>query len=118
MIDLQDKEELWPNKWVRVMCDYCAEPTWMYRSGPMDPETLPISEELVSDLMDWFHVFNRSSAFDPFPEYDEWCVTGKALAIRLKKELPDDWTVVYFDPTKTTDDVDQNRSEFEYEITL
>lgn len=118
MTERQNIEGLWPNNWVRVMCDYCAEPTWDSNGYPEDPNTLPISKELVEELEKWFGVFNRGSAFEPFPEYDEWCTTGKNLAIRLRKELPKEWTVVYFDPTKTKDDLDQDRSEFEYEITL
>ena len=102
------------------MCDYCGEPTWMFEGGPMDPSTLPISDVLVQCLNAWFDVFNHGSAFEPWEDgqFEEWCKIGKTLAITLREELPSEWTVVYFDPMKTTEDVDQDRSEFEYEITL
>jgi uncharacterized protein YbdZ (MbtH family) len=92
---------LWPNRYVKVMCDFCAAPTWNADGHPEEPHSLPIPEELVGDLMAWWTLYNRQSTNledgeeDPHALPEGWHATGFQLACRLRLALPIGWTVVH-----------------------
>lgn len=40
-------------KWVRIMCDYAADPIWSRSGGNVDLEDLPVSADLLKRLLAW-----------------------------------------------------------------
>lgn len=114
-------ERLADDKWVRVMCDYCADGLWAKDGCAVSSDELPVSRgtrALLREWQDWFEAFSesyipaeeRTKSFDvaAFSDF------GKIIAHKIKDELPD-WTVIYFDEAKSEFSAD--RSTFEYEIT-
>lgn len=93
--------DLWPDHWVRVMCDWSAEPTWNAHGHPESPFTLPISQGLATQLQAWFEHFDEQDTMRPNPDPRGGFVReGRALAHALRRELPSSWTVVYYDDAK------------------
>lgn len=106
-------------KWVRVMCDYSAEGLWAKDGCAMDIESLPVSRSVCFDLGAWQAFYEHQPTQEPMPEKElKWfSVRGLVIAKAIKTELPD-WTVIYFDEGKIRHgDLQQPRSEFEYEVT-
>jgi hypothetical protein len=92
---------LWPDRRVKVMCDFSASPTWNAEGCPEDPRSLPIPEDLADDLWAWHVAYNRQSTGledgeeDPNALTPAWHATGYRLACRLRLALPAGWTVVH-----------------------
>lgn len=82
-------------KWVRIMCDYCAEAVWDKYGGAESIDSLPVTQELRDALEHWQRIFNKY--FDSFDlnDLDEFTEIGIELAALVKQELPD-WTVMFF----------------------
>ncbi|MBF0480559.1 MAG: hypothetical protein HQK81_10800 [Desulfovibrionaceae bacterium] len=90
------------DKYVRVMCDFCADGVWS-KEGAICSDELPITADLAEKLRDWNWLYDlwyddedRSSwvadGFGP----DEFTATGLELAKEIKRQLPD-WEVVFHD---------------------
>ncbi len=90
------------------MADYESYPTWLIESaGTMniDPETLPISPDLVWSLMQWAQSYDDTldsddplaSGFANAEQEAEFHALGQALAKRLAVELAGQYRVDYFD---------------------
>ncbi|ELR02349.1 hypothetical protein GMDG_08805 [Pseudogymnoascus destructans 20631-21] len=84
---------------IKVMADYHTHPLWALDTdvyGDFDPDLLPISDELASDLNDWAGAFTASLNHDD-PAVSLWtdeqhrthAAMARPLAIRLARELPD-----------------------------
>ena len=107
------------DKWVRIMCDFGAEPIWDRQGAPAYLYELPVSEELRQRLANWQATF-ESEGDTPHPpgsiSVAAFSAEGIAIARAVKAALPD-WTVVYFDEEKAAPSpVDRPRSYFEYEV--
>lgn len=121
---MTDIEDAFPGRYVRVMCDYCADGVWI-RGGPAgNADELPVAPGLIARIRAWQHDFERmpekpgkhlsQETFDAL--HAVFARNGLEIACDLKRALPA-WTVVYFDESKLTGNKDQPRAEFEYEIT-
>ena len=122
----RDVAEIAQRRWVRVMCDYSADGVWA--PGSISPEWLPISPELMLRIHEWQMWYERlpheGFALVSCDEAMRFAETGLAIAIQVKRELPD-WTVVYSDegiwlderkpPPKGAIPI-HDRPEYEYEI--
>jgi hypothetical protein len=93
---------------IRVRAEYECWPLW--HTGPedydnIDPETLPITAGLADDLNEWAAEFDRTlnqdyppdSGFENPDDEQRWAERGRELAVRLRAELDDSWTVLYHD---------------------
>jgi len=92
---------------IRLMAEYDTDALWSLDPaslGPIDPSSLPVSEETIERIRGWAkqydeqlnredpresHFFNEERAAD----FDR---EGLSLWIRLRSELPRDWTVEYY----------------------
>lgn len=94
-------------KKIRLMTDYGCYPLWWDEPdqvGDLDPESLPLSQEIIQRLYDWADAFDaRLNLADPSdsPEVTpeeverfEW--EGLSLWKQLDQELSPDYEVVYF----------------------
>jgi len=93
---------------VKVKADYESFPLWQHDSAELaniDPATLPISPELVQELLDWADTYGRTvnsshplaSGFPYAAAEDAFCTHGESLARRLAVELDPRYAVEYFD---------------------
>jgi hypothetical protein len=92
---------------IKLMADYGSSPLWGLdpeNVGNIAPSSLPLSEDLRSDLRAWAEHFDRTLNQDYPPEggfssdaeelaFDE---DGRKLWRRLQKELGDSYTVKYY----------------------
>ena len=90
---------------LKLMADYDCFPLWEASPGVVgnvDPESLPISEDLKCALAYWAKAYddtlNRddpsSSGFRSKQAEDAFCMQGNQLLPRLKKELGPDYSVL------------------------
>ncbi len=49
-------------RWVRVMCDYCADPVWARSGGNCELENLPVSDGLIERLRAWARLYEDKSS--------------------------------------------------------
>lgn len=107
--------------WVRIMCDYCADPVWARGGGNCDLESLPVSPGLIDRLRAWARLYKGKSSSTGVLNWRhrrQFSEEGLAIAEAVKAELPD-WTVVYHDEEMCEETVWTDgtpRSVFEYEI--
>lgn len=107
-------------KWVRIMCDYSADPVWASDGTMIDLDDLPVTQELKQRLRAWEEIFDRQDLFASSPSYDvaAFSRTGRELAREVKRQLPD-WTVVYYDEeAAAAKAADAPTETFEYEIEI
>lgn len=123
-------------KYVRIFCDYCADPFWHKHGGMMGYEQLPISDTLKMAFYAWDQHFQFNDTYLAYwsDKYGEkgflsyFSKMGEMLAKQVKKELPD-WTVVYLNKqlqheyNKELDELPDDeqpkiidRSSWEYEV--
>ena len=104
-------------KWVRIMCDYSADPVWGPDGTMAYLDDLPVSDDLRQHLRDWEAVYDLQD--EPgAPPFDvaAFSQTGRELASEVKRQLPD-WTVIYYDAEASLGwQADAPRMIFEYEI--
>lgn len=114
---MRDDRDIDEAKWVRIMCDYCADPVWVPNGAGTSLDSLPVSEGLRGDLERWSAWYDRHDDFGgPKLDVPAFAAEGRTLAGRVKAELPD-WTVIYFDEEALAGKkLDAPRSTFEYEI--
>lgn len=83
---------------IKVMADYQCHPLWELspgECGDIDPNTLPISEELKQKLTDWAALFDETldisdpanSGFKSGEVESDFKAQGIKLAEQLQKEL-------------------------------
>jgi hypothetical protein len=92
---------------IRVMPDYQSYPTWQPGAGEynVDPETLPISQELAGELNAWADDYDAtlvaddpaSSGFPDVASETAFAERGDRLARRLAAELAGRYRVEYHD---------------------
>ena len=90
------------DKWVQIMCDFCADPVWDREGVPAELADLPVSESLQERLRAWQEWYEREAdAIDGRPTFDvaSFASEGHALAREVKSALPD-WTIVYLDEAR------------------
>lgn len=86
-------------RWVRIFCDYSADPVWAKSGGNCDLSNLPVSETLASRMRAWADHYERMPLSGGVLD---WCdgrahvAEGLEIARAVKRELPD-WTVIYLD---------------------
>ena len=88
---------------IDVLADYCHFPLWDLgdMGRMMRPEELPLSDDLVDDLIMWSEtqaiVLQIDNRYDwPFPEFGErFGRQGLRLAQRVQDELGDKYEVSY-----------------------
>lgn len=109
--------------WVRVMCDHCADPVWGRDGVMLDVDDIEMSPRLKGRLREWADRFEELSAraeHGATPgltrEWKAFAMQGRHVAASLKDERPE-LTVIYFDQFRLTGCRDQDRGEFEFEIT-
>jgi len=97
-----------PARKIRLMADYFCHPLWHNGGvdvGDIDPASLPISEELQSDLNAWARAFDaildmddpgNKGGFASQQARDEFVVRGEELAARLREELGAGWEIEYW----------------------
>lgn len=81
---------------IKLDMDWCSWPTWgVDESGDFNPKSLPISQELLSDLMAWRKAYQdnydsscpEKSDFPNQEAADNWSREGMRLWIRMINEL-------------------------------
>lgn len=116
-----------PAKWVRVMGDYCSSGIWHWEGHEMDPDDLPVPDDIKARLANWaaryFSWTDSWCAGDPdnfarMREHDRllrlYSDEGRAIARSIKSALPE-WTVVYFDEDLSGRHM--IRAKYQFEIT-
>ena len=89
---------------IKLMTDFGCPPLWFWGDGPIDPEDLPISSELQSDLWAWAEIYEQildwnnpaDSGFDSVEDFVSFSDTGERLWLRLIDELTGLYTVTHF----------------------
>ncbi|MDR5778535.1 hypothetical protein QCE63_03700 [Caballeronia sp. LZ065] len=87
---------------VRVMPDYASNCIWHFDGMHMDPEELPVPNDLKLRLAQWADWYNINDDFKPPEErqnrlnWDKFNAEGLAIARAIKRALPA-WTVVWWD---------------------
>lgn len=108
-------------KWVRVMCDYCADAVWNVHGQSCELIDLPVSDSLRSHLRAWQEFYDRhcpvpGSKSSGLWDVERFSLEGLKFARAVKSELPD-WTVIYFDEHKLgLHPHGSPRELFEYEV--
>jgi hypothetical protein len=116
-----------PDRFVRVMGDYCTSGLWDWTGAMMDPSDLPVTDALRARIADWVYRF-LSVSDSWIPGYADnfarirlhdgmlaqFADDGLAIARAIKAHLPD-WTVVYHDENLACRTAD--RLVYQYEIT-
>lgn len=109
--------------WIRVMCDFSADPVWGRDGAMLGIDEIEASPQLKIRMREWADRFeelsaraDREPAANLAQEWTAFAMQGRHIAASLKEEQPET-TVVYFDQSRLTDAREQDRSEFEYEMT-
>ncbi len=90
---------------VKLMPDYQCFPLWEAAGGTVgniDPSSLPISQTLKDDLVQWAQSFDATlnlddpaiSGFQNIQEENAFIQLGNELGIRLQAELGQDFEVI------------------------
>jgi hypothetical protein len=92
---------------LKLMAEYGGTVLWHFDSsavGPVDPDELPLSDDLKKQLDDWAKTYDRTlnasspsdSGFESSEEENAFEAEGLRLFHALKTELPETTRVVYF----------------------
>lgn len=106
---------MFPNNFVKIMMDYCADPVWCESGGNGDLSDLPVSDSTRRALFEWAWFYDNfcddykegPSKF-PYKEFTKW---GRRLAGEVKEQLPD-WTVHYFNEETGTTELMEMKSGY------
>ena len=97
---------------LKVMPDYGCYPLWSdVRLGDVDPSSLPLSDGLVADLLEWSDFFDSKLVWDD-PASTHWSkeeavsfnALGERLTARMAEELGPGYAVRYFQVISESDD--------------
>lgn len=83
--------------WIRVECDFLAGGVWDREQSTVQPEFLPISDDLVFRILRWNDMYDRSVGYRNKPTEEllaQHDGEGLAIAKAFKRECPE-WTVVF-----------------------
>lgn len=111
------------DKWVRVMCDYCAEGIWDRQGASRSIDSFPAPEELKRRIMTWQAHYELRDIHEMPPvelDWEAFAAEGLLIAREIKRALPD-WTVIYHDESVPVGEgwkPGMPRDHFEYEIIL
>lgn len=86
-----------------VMADYSASGVWVRGACITDLGVLGISPALISDFAAWIDRYDAlldDATFD----YDAFNSTGREIAARLKRELPDTRISYFREPAESESD--------------
>lgn len=97
-------------KKIKLMPDYHCHPLWHDDSvecGDIDPDVLPLSDELKVRISRWAAVFDgllnlddpASSGFETQEEEKNFAREGELIMEELKNELGDEYVVSLFIPS-------------------
>lgn len=90
---------------IRLMADYQYFPLWeMDDVGDIDPNELPLSEEIITRLLKWQKIYDETMNWDAptmsnFASKNELIafeIEGISLWNELQKELGEDYQIYYF----------------------
>ena len=92
---------------IKLMADYGCDPLWWEESdrlGDIEPEILPLSQEVITRLHNWAKAYDRRLNWaDPYDspelsqeEIDDFDREGIDLWKQLREELAPDYEVLYF----------------------
>ncbi|MFM2061582.1 MAG: hypothetical protein RLZZ507_1252 [Cyanobacteriota bacterium] len=92
---------------IKLMADYGCYPLWWAsfdKAGDIDPETMPLSEEIISRLEKWADIYDAklnwedpsSSGFFTLEAEAAFEQEGISLWKQLQTELAPNYEVVYF----------------------
>lgn len=87
------------DRWVRIFCDYTADPVWAKSGGNCELEDLPVTRELLDRMRAWANRYERMPLSGGVLDWSEGRAHGiERLAIvrEVKRQLPD-WTIVCLD---------------------
>jgi hypothetical protein len=101
--------------YVRLMADFESSGLWNKEGSMMDPDDLPVSDNIKRKIKMWADYYTLSDNMDP-ADITIFSGIGELIARDIKKAL---WNckVVYFNLHKSLR-MPKDRSFFEYEITL
>lgn len=115
-------EDIWntlvSHRWVRVMCDFCADGVWNIRGASCPVEDLPVPAALRARITNWQKRYDEECDPPENPigfDVEDFNAEGLMIARAVKAELPD-WTVIYHD--EAIDCSGKPREEWEYEVRL
>lgn len=118
---MNEKNTLTSQFYVKIMCDHCADGIWDINGTGCELDDLPVPEDLKTMIKGWQLWYEFSETSDTFKQslFDRKSHSSMGLLIAnlVKMHLPD-WTVVYFDESKSYESFENEkpRSYFEYEI--
>lgn len=87
------------------MAEYRSWPLWDSATpGDIDPASLPLSAEVRDQLEAWAARYDATldsgapqrSGFPTEEAARRWLDEGRGLAKRIRRELPDSWSLSYF----------------------
>jgi hypothetical protein len=108
--------EAFPDNWVRVLADSCADGVWNILGEGCAADELPVTPELVARIRAWQADYDARFDLDEdvtSAEIGAFSAEGAQIARELKRQLPG-WTVVYFDEARFRHG--DLRPRYEYEI--
>lgn len=123
----EDEFEIYENPvYVRVMAEYASNGIWHFDGMHMDPEELPVSDDLKARLEQWADWYNINDDFKPPEErqnrldWGKFNAEGLQIAQAIKRELLH-WTVVWSDEERRMalrhiDGEPPPRALFEFEV--
>lgn len=109
------------HRWVRIMCDYCADGVWAKEGGACSAEDLPVDPSIRARIRAWQDLYDSRATEALISDWEHWNhfnTEGLAIAKAVKSELPG-WTVIFFDEAASeaaSETTEQPRALFEYEI--
>ncbi len=105
-------------RWVRIMCDYCADGVWHKDGAGGCADELPVSQELIDRILRWQESYETNDYNSPEPKFDweAFSAEGLSIAKAIKAALPE-WTVIYFDAAASMRaGLNVPRHVYEYEV--
>jgi len=81
--------------YVKLMADYCSSGVWGQDGVSVEIDSLPIPFWLKTMITEWVAVYDRTGMDSDFDD-GTFTKLGRALAIKMKQNLPPYWMVVYY----------------------
>lgn len=97
ILEENHKKNFADQKYVRVMCDYCATGIWAKNGGSEEVDNLPVNAEVIARLDKWQAVYDLQDCFiEQTSKWDlDFMQEGLSIACEIKRQLPD-WTVMFY----------------------
>ena len=81
--------------YVKLMADYCSSGVWGIGGDNIDIDSVPIPFWLKTMITEWVAHYDRHGMDSDFDD-GTFTKMGFAIAHKMKQNLPDEWTVVYY----------------------